>query len=119
MAHQRASGCVRLGRMIRAARRHRGLTQQEVAALLQANPPHIVSGDYTRARIAQWEGAHRRILPRDLHMLAKALNVELEGVNEQAHSPHNPERYCSADLLAVPRITCRSTGNVIWPESEQ
>ena len=118
MGRQRASGCIRLGRMIRAARRHRGLTQQEVVAAMQADPPHIVSGDYTRARVAQWEGAYRRILPRDLHALAKVLDVKFEGVNEQTRSRHHPERYCSADLLAVQRITCRSSSNVIWPDSE-
>ena len=119
MKRQRASGCIWLGRMIRVARRHRGLTQQEVAAALQANPPHIVSGDYTRARVAQWEGAYRRILPRDLHALAKVLDVKFHGVNEKTRSRHHPERYCSADLLDSPRVTCGSTSIAIWPESEQ
>ena len=85
---------------------------------MQANPPHIVSGDYTRARVAQWEGAYRRILPRDLCALAKVLDVKFEGVNEQTRSWHHPERYCSADLLSAPQVTCRSTSNVIWADSE-
>lgn len=102
----RPTGCVMLGAAIRTVREARGcFTQDNVAFLL----------DTYRSRIAQWETAHRAITARELDRLCVVLDINVTGVNRRSYSAHH-EPVCKVDLGEGPFVvTCRSTGNVLYP----
>jgi len=102
---QRPSGCVALGRALRTARVVSGLTQDNVAFLM----------DTYKSRIAQWENAHRAITSKHLARLETVLGIRVGGINRRAHSAHH-EPICRADLAEGPfRITRRLTGKQLYP----
>lgn len=102
---RRPSGCVRLGTALREVRKARGLRQTQLAA----------KAGVSQSRIAQWEGAFRAIRRCDLDRVADALDVTFEGVWTGSNSFHHGRCFCTADLGGNLKITCRSTGNTLYP----